>query len=476
MVYEPLLTFDPATLRPIPAAARALPEVSDDGLTVTFTLRDGLTYSDGAPVRAEDFVNGWTRLCDPDVAGDFAFVGYVITGCERWNDLDPKRATAGELARARADLGVRALDEHRVLFTLTRPAPYFLAIAALWVGVPARASDVAAGDKWTEPTTFVGNGPFRLAQWTHGERMVFERNDRYRTPARLRRWTKLVVTQPAIAAAAFAAGELDVVSAGKSDAGAVSAPPGATSYIGLNVLRPPFDDPAVRLAFARALDRDAYVRDVLDQPAVPAASLVPAGLPGTDPSDDTQAFDPAAARALLATSRYASALPPMEFSYRTNAPRAIAQAKWAIQQWKTNLGVTVLEHPIGECGFCQLVKTIEQAPQIFALGWSLDYPDPRDWLPEIFRSTSAVQHTGYRSGVFDGLVDRADVERDPAKRMELYRQAQRVLTRDAPAIFLYSTQRRYRVDPRVRGYTLTAADSEFGQFTIGSIYVATPGH
>jgi oligopeptide transport system substrate-binding protein len=165
----------------------------------------------------------------------------------------------------------------------------------------------------------------------------------------------------------------------------------------------------------------------------------------------------------------------MEFSCRTNAPRAAAEAKWAIDQWRANLGVTVIEHPIGDCGFCQLVKRPELAPQIFALGWSLDYPDPQDWLPTIFRSNSAVQHTGYKSIEFDSLVDRADVERDPAKRLALYRQAQRVLTRDAPVAFLYSSRTRYLVSPRLRGYTLTASDWEFGQFTIATMYVAKPG-
>jgi len=204
-------------------------------------------------------------------------------------------------------------------------------------------------------------------------------------------------------------------------------------------------------------------------------SLIAAGLPGADPSDETQAFDAAAARTILASSAYPGPLPPLELSYRANAPRAAAEAKWAIQQWRTHLGVTVIEHPIGDCGFCQLVKTPERAPRIFALGWSLDYPDPQDRLPTIFRSNSAVQHTGYKSTEFDSLVDRADVERDPARRLDLYRQAQRVLTRDAPAAFLYSTERRYLVSPRLRGYVLTASDWEFGQFTIATMYVAKPG-
>src|SRR5205814_9223549 len=93
MVYEPLLTFDPKTLQPVPAAAEALPLVSGDGLTVTFTLRDGLRYSDGGSLTATDFAYGWTRLCDPNVYGEYAFVGYVIAGCERWNTMDPKRAS-----------------------------------------------------------------------------------------------------------------------------------------------------------------------------------------------------------------------------------------------------------------------------------------------------------------------------------------------------------------------------------------------
>ncbi|MDP9319817.1 MAG: hypothetical protein M3P16_01820 [Chloroflexota bacterium] len=122
-----------------------------------------------------------------------------------------------------------------------------------------------------------------------------------------------------------------------------------------------------------------------------------------------------------------------------------------------------------------LIRRQEQVPQVVVLGWCGDFPDPQDWLPTIFRSNSAVQHTGYKSIEFDSLVDRADVERDPAKRLDLYKQAQRVLTLDAPAAFLYSTEQRWLVSPRLRGYVLTASDWEFGQFTIATMYVAKPG-
>ena len=245
-------------------------------------------------------------------------------------------------------------------------------------------------------------------------------------------------------------------------------------YLGFNVLRPPFDDHAVRVAFARSLDRDALVRDIVPSPAVPALSFIPHDLPGADPDDTTQSFDPAAARAELAVSRYSESMPSIRFTYLPSTQRTPI-VRWAIAQWRSNLGIDVVEDPINPGCCSQLVRKPEAQPQLFYLGWFGDYPDPQDWLSTIFRSSSSITRIGYKSIEFDSLVERADVERDPAKRFELYKQAQRVLTRDAPAAFLYSTEQRWLVSSRLRGYTLTASDWEFGQFTIATMYVARPG-
>src|SRR5207253_1485106 len=142
---------------------------------------------------------------------------------------------------------VHAVGDRRIVFTLTKPAPYFLAIAAIWVGVPVRATDVAAGPTWTEPATYIGNGPFKLVQWTHGERMVFERNERYRTAAKLKRWTKMMIPDHGLASAAFANDELDVISAAKGERATASVSTGFSFYLGFNLARPPFDDRDVRM-------------------------------------------------------------------------------------------------------------------------------------------------------------------------------------------------------------------------------------
>ena len=477
MAFESLLSFEPSTLRPIPAAARDLPEISDDGLTVTFTLRDGLTYSDGAALRARDFVYGWQRLCDPNVSGAYQFVAYVIRGCEAWSSMDPKRATADQLTAARDAVGVRADGDRQVVFRLVAPAPYFLSIAALWVGSPTRQSDATgrsgARPGWVTPATYAGNGPFRLTEWTHGARLVFERNDRARVPARLKRWTKVIVTDPATAQAAFQRGELDVTTASRDETPAATAPGGCSHYYGFNTRIPPFDDASVRLAFAKALDRDSYVRDAVTVAAAPALSLIPRGIPGSDASDDTQAFDPVAARSLLASSRYGDAMPRITFRYLARATTT-PRVDWAIAQWRANLGVTVIQDPVDPGWWGPLVKSSELQPALLVLGWCTDYPDPKAWLPELFRSGSTAQRTGYASSAFDALVARADVEADPAKRLDLYRAAQRVLTRDAPVAFMASTEARYLVNPRLHGYSLTAFDSDFGQFTLANLYLSRP--
>jgi oligopeptide transport system substrate-binding protein len=351
MVFEALMAFDPKTLKPIPGAAKDQPKISSDGLSYTYTLRDGLKYSDGSTVTAKDFAFGFTRLCDPNVAGEYAFTGYVIVGCEDWNSLDPKKATPAEQAAAKGKLGI-STSGNDITFKLTEQAPYFNAIAALWVGVPSRESDVTkGGDKWTEPSTFIGNGPFKLVDWKHNEKMVYERNDNYRKPAKLKKWTKVMINEGAVAFAAYRNNELDAVGVAAEDLRTVDSdadlkaqlrdvPGSCTFYYGFNTAKAPFTDPKVRLAFAKAFDRQAFISDV-QKIGVAAESFLPPGLPGYDKDDHTQKFDKDAAKALLASSSFAGKpeLNGIKFTYSSSA-RNKTRIEWAQQQWKTNLGST----------------------------------------------------------------------------------------------------------------------------------------
>ena len=484
MVFEALLTLDPKnSLKPIPAAAKDLPKVSADGLSYTYTLRDGLKYSDGSPLTVKDFAYAFTRLCDPNVAGEYAFTGYIIVGCEDYSNMDPKKATPAEIAAGKAKLGISTSGSD-ITFKLTEPAPYFNSIAGLWVGFPVRESDVTkGGDKWTEPATFIGNGPFKLTEWKHNEKMVYERNDNYRNPAKLKKWTKVMINEGAVAFAAYRNNELDASGIGAEDLRTVNgdadlkaqvkdAPGSCTFYYGFNTTRAPFTDAKVRLAFAKSFDRVSYVNDVVGGIGKPIESFLPPGLPGNDPSDHAQAFDVTAAKKLLADSSFAGKpeMSGIKFTYSSSA-RNKTRIEWVLQQWKTNLGVDIAADPVASTTYTQLVKKLETTPPLYFLGWCADYPDQQDWLTTVFISSSTVSHSGWKNTQFDTLVRQADKEPDPKKRDDTYLTAQKILTGEAPVAFVYSNAAKYLLKPYVHGITDSALDFEYGGFDLPSIYV-----
>ncbi len=484
MVFEGLMALDPKTLGPVPGAAAKDPEISADGLKYTYTLRDGLKFSDGAPLTAKDFAYGFTRTCDPATAGDYAYVLYIISGCEAWNNMNVKKATPAELAAAKAKLAVKVTSDKQIEFTLTDPAPYFASITALWVGMPAQQALVTkGGDKWTEPATYIGNGPFKLVEWKHNEKLVFERNANFRLPVKLKKWTKVMINEGAVSFAAYRNNELDAQGLAAEDLRAVDADAelkaqlrerGAltTFYWGFNVNKAPFTDPNVRLAFAKSFDRAAWINDIQKIGRAADGGFIPPGMPGYDPDDKIQKFDPAEAKKLLdqASPAARDALKTLKLTYGSSA-RTKTRIEWVQAQWKTNLGVDVQLDPIDGTTYSALLKKQETTPQIFLLGWGADYPDPQNWLPTVFGSKATTAGTGYKSKAFDDLTNQADKEKDPKKRLDLYQQASRLLSKDAPAAWLYYVSRKGLLKPWVKGVTSSSLDAELGQWKTYEIFV-----
>jgi oligopeptide transport system substrate-binding protein len=489
MVYEPLLTYSAASLTLLPAAARGLPDVSADGRVYTYTLRPGLTYSDGAPLAAERFANAWKRLCDPRSGGDFAFVAYVIVGCEELNMLDRLHATAAEFNAARSLVGVRALDEATVEFTLREPAAHFPQLTALWVGAPVREEDAERGRaRWTEPASYVGNGPFRLVEWKHDERMVFERNEKYRSPVRLLRWTKVMIPDDTVARQAYDEGRLDVLSVTpRSDAEReqlLVRPDlrrtlgGCTSYVAFNTKAPPFDDERVRLAFAKALDKEEYARTV-ERAARAAPSLVPHGQPGHAHEDRIQAFDPAEARRLLAASVYGAPRlgqlgAPIRIRFSADS-RQSARAEWLMTQWRAYLGLEIIPDPLPRGGYGPLFRKGDlNSPQIVIMGWCQDYPDGEGWYGALFTKGIASSRTQFEDPDLVRLLAEAERERNSLDRQWLYERASSVASRAASVAWLAWSETWLLVRPEVKGYELSSFDFDFAQFSLARVHRSTP--
>ena len=486
-VFEGLMSFDSATTKAIPAAAAEQPKWDAAKLTYTYTLKEGLKYSDGTPLTAKNFEYGFKRGCDPALVADYAFVLYVLVGCEEWNLMDPKKATPAELDAAKANVGVKATDDKTLVFTLKEAAAYFVPISALWIGWPVRESDVTkGGDTWTEPATYIGNGSLKLTEWKHNEKLVLERNDNARKKVQFKTLTFVMIQEANVAFAAYGNNELDITSVTAGDLRTVEGDPdlskqvvntpGSCSvYYGFNVLRPPFDDVNIRLAFAKSFDREAFIKDVVKIGRAADGGFIAPGFPGYDNTDTVQKYDPAAAKALLDKAAPASkaGLTDVKYTYGATAI-GTRDAEWIQSQWKTNLGVNIQLDPVPANALSSLFKKGKDSPQAYGRRWCADFPDEQDWHSTVWATGgSDAGRTGFSSKQFDDLTKQADKEPDPGKRSELYKQAGQLLSREAPAAWLrYSAGKGVR-KPWIKGIIDNPSDYGIpGYFSIEKIYVA----
>lgn len=175
--YQALMSFD-KDMNPIPGQAESV-EVSSDGKVYTFKLRPDSKYSDGSPLTAANFEYAWKRLADPEVAGEYQFIGcgiiegfseYAVTTC---SGADAEELASMDLEALREGVGVKALDDLTLEIRLVNPAPYFLSMAALWIGVPVREQDVANGEDWyRDVENYIGNGPFKMVSHDEGSSVI----------------------------------------------------------------------------------------------------------------------------------------------------------------------------------------------------------------------------------------------------------------------------------------------------------------
>jgi oligopeptide transport system substrate-binding protein len=472
--YEGLTKLDDEQ-KPVPGAAESW-AFSPDGTTLTFHLREGLVFSDGVPVTAEHFVYAARRLCGPELNSRSASLLFNVVGCEELFTSDGP--VPGE---ADIELGVRALDDRTVEYRFDAPAPYFPVVAASSGTIPLREDLIAAGgpEWWANPATRIGNGPFELVAYETEEpdqRLLYARNDHYWDgPAKLDRleFSFADYFDPATMEA-YVNGQYDMnwppeefLATAESDPvlsqELVTLPIAGTYYFSFNITREPFQDQKVREAFAYAFDREAYCRELLAGGCVPNLSWVSPGVPGYIESD-AFAFDPAQAREALAASSYGGSedLPPIDWYVIEGEPSMVKDAEWLAARFRNALGVELNLVTVSEEEYDALFESESTFPQLIDSVWFAD-PDPRDWFV-VWRCDSEWNR-GYCNPRLDALVNRADAEMDPAKRLALYEAAGRVLLADAPAIFVHSAKMTALVKPSVVGYSRTTPNGFWPGFT-----------
>lgn len=484
------LTLAPAVAKEIPTTANG--GISADAKTYTVKLRNDVKWSDGKLVTAKDFEYSVKRMLDPKLAASYASFYHGIAGAEAYNTAlgtktNPKNPDAATLTKLRDAVAVKATDDATIQFVLSDPRPSFLSLLALHPVVPLRQDIIEAkGDKWaSDPANYIGNGPFKMTEYVSKDHITLIPNDTYfGTKPKLTKVSLFMVEDINANYAAYQNGERDITRVPVPNVPVVLADPSlknevvrapalATFSIQFNNKMPPFDNPKVRKAFSMAFDRLTYIDKVRRGVGRPAFSWIPPGMPGYQPElGKDWGFDPAKAKQMLADAGYpdGKGLPPVSFQYANSGNNPLT-AEFAQAQFKDNLGVDVKLEPMEGAEFSKLVSSNKH--MMGYAGWSADYPDPDNWLPEQFGSKGGNNHTQYSNPKLDELMQKAISEPDPKKRLEMWAEAQKMVVDDLPMMFLFNDERFIQVKPYVKGLKLTGIDTQglAGNYFLSEVYL-----
>ncbi|MBX3029251.1 MAG: hypothetical protein KF809_03760 [Chloroflexi bacterium] len=430
-VWEGLTTFD-VDAQVQPALAESW-EVTEGGHRLTFTLRPGIAFSDGTPITARHVVDSWFRTIDPLRPSPLSGILVDIQGVPAY--------LAGQATAA--EVGISADGDDRVVVEFSRPAAWFPAAAAspTLAIVPSDLPADAAGP-FLPSGLAVSGGYVPVSQDAQGIRL--EANEHYwagRPAIGVIQHLTGLDTGPVDT---FSAGDIDYVPIGSADASWIAYDPIlgpqlrrsdalAVQYYGFDTTRAPFDDARIRQAFAWAVDWDRLVA-LSDPDAVIATSMVPAGIEGGGTGDFSPRHDPDAARAALADAGYPGGA---GFPAVTLVTPGTTLDAAVVRELRRELGVEVIAEVMPFEEFT--TRLDDDTPQMWALGWSADYPHPHDFLGLLLETGSPSNIGGWSDPEFDAAIDAAAATGDPLVQEAAYATAQAIVQDQVPVIpFQYS--------------------------------------
>ena len=445
----------------VPMMAEGDPEIN--GSVYTVTLKEGLTWSDGEPLTAQHFVDGAKRGCNPSVAIDYGYLwgaGYLdLQGCAEWQAA-PDNAALGDA------LGVRAVDDRTIEYTLNKPNDRFTTIMALWVTFPVRQEIVDANpDNWWGPETIVTNGPYTLQAYTPGDSLVIVPNPEWSgdEPA-LQEVTVQFIDDLSAAFRQFQSDELDITRINASDIATAEGDadladqlltlPGARiTWLQMQLANETLSDINVRRALGRAIDREALNEAVFDGVQTPALYWVVEGLEGhqgNEPFEDISGFDPEAAQQALADAGYPGGEGFPELSIIVNTPERVRAAEYLQQQFNEILGINIRIEQVDSQTRSQRFNS-EQF-ELFIGGWQLDYPDIENPLFGLFETDGGNNHTNCSNPDVDAALERALAAENDEDRIAAYQEMETaVVTNFCGGAGLWQDSLPFLIDSRLGG-------------------------
>ena len=459
LIFGGLVKLD-AELKVVPDAATWT--ASDDGLKYAFKLRNGLKFSDGTPVTADDVVFSLTRALD--LATGSTTGALYLSGIVGADEI-----AAG---KTKTLTGVKAVDPQMVLVTLAQPSGFFLSQLTFPSGYIVSRKQVQASPAWAEKPA--GTGPFLVKEWMRNRGMLLAPNPNYYGgPIQVTELHLPFFQDSQAAFQAYREGELDVMGSQQNGVPAArvsevrdlpdlrTASGFVVRYVGFNNTLKPFNDVRVRQAFARSVDKQALADKVLGRTVRPTDRILPAGIPGSEFPIQGLSFNPEAAKKLLADAGYSGGrgLGTLTLTYAREGDNERV-VTFLQTQWKDNLGVNVTLQALDLAAFSDQLNRTTQAPdkglQFYYSVWGADYPDPQNFLSQQLVSGAGNNNGRFSNSDLDRLTEQADaLSGDYIKRMKLYNQAEQIAVTQVGWLPLFNPTINVLVRPYVQGLVLT---------------------
>jgi len=444
-LYEGLTSHDPETLEPRPGVALRW-EVSADGRTYTFSLRKNAKWSNGDPVTAEDFRWSWYRVMT-HLEADYAYLmkDYIAGGKKFFaahveTVKGTKKPASYEVFQEL--VGVTVPDPYTLVVKLANPTAYFLDLTTFETYMPVHRATVEKwGDQWTRPEHWVGNGPFRLQEWSPRKRIVMVPDPQYWDAGfvKLTKITALPLDDLDVVYKKFINGEVHwvkTVPTAKLDDAKKRPEYFVAPYLGsyfyrFNTTREHLKDKRVRKALSLAVNRKTITGDVTKAGQIPAPWFCPAIASAKYEPPKGFAYDPDQARKLMAEAGYhdgpgGKQFPKLTVFYNTSEDHKKVAERIA-QMWRENLGINV---SLRNSEWKVYLKTVENLEyDVARAGWIGDYGDPMTFL-DMWVTGGGNNNTGWASPRYDALILQAQKEQDLAKRAKILQEAERIVVED----------------------------------------------
>jgi len=434
-------------------------EVSDDGRTYRFTLRDGIKWSNGDPVTAEDFVYSYRRIMDPATGAKYANILYPIKNAEKINKGQAKLE----------ELGVKAVDPKTVEISLEAATPYFIELLTHQTSLPVHKASVEKfGKDFVKPGNMVTNGAYKLAEFVPNSHIKLVKNENYYDAKNVQIDTVNYFPTPDFAAMVrrYEAGELDTTDDVPADqmkslkerfGDQVKLGPWlGTWFLVVNSSKAPFNDVRVRQALSMLVDREFISEQIWGETMQPGYSFMPPGVgnygePAYMDYKDMSPIDREdKAKELLKEAGFGPGKPlKVEIRYNTtdnNRNTVIAVA----EQWKAADIETSFINTDGKTHFAHLRDGGDF--DVARYGWIADYSDPNNFLFLLKSDNKGFNYGKYNNPQFDKLLDDAAKELDLTKRADMMKQAEAILMKDMPWIPIMYYGKSHLISPKIQGF------------------------